>query len=387
LISWGDVSSARDLLDHFLRTTYGTLQLTSSAAAKASGTYADRLGVFFASFSFTQAILVPVGAVLAFRHARRFFWLCAGSWILAGPFFAWMAQLDMQIPGYAWVLQRFFVLPHVLVAPLQAFAIVAIASGLARLMPRRAVGWGRVTVALGGLALVAIAITTEYHRLDQRENHLARTYAEDILASMPPNAVLLATGDEVVLPVAYLQAVEHRRPDVTLVMFGPLSRGDWYIRELRAHDPRLVVPFERYDPAGGDSTIRALVDANPSRPFAWVGPPQDSSLDAGYWMLPRGLALEVKPLTSEVPLARMAAENERLLAAYRIPSAALAARPNFDRYVLRAYADAARRVGQQFAGAQEPALAAAWFRRALVIDPTDDVSRALLREVGGGGPS
>lgn len=381
LISWGDVSSARELVDHFLRTTYGTLQLTSSVAATSSGTAGDRLGVFFASFSITEAILVPVGAVVAFRRARRYFWLSAITWILAGPFFVWLADLDTHIHSYAWVLQRFFILAHVVVAPLEAFALGAIASALARLSPRRAPGVP-AAVALGGLALV-VAIAIEYHRVDQRENHLARTYAEDILATMPSNAVLLSGGDDVVLPVAYLQAVEHQRPDVTMVMFGPLSRGDWYLRELRARDPGLVIPFDRYDPATGTATIRALVDANPARPFLLIGPPQDASLDAAYWLLPRGLAFAIEPLTKDVPLAQMAAENERLQAAYRIPRSDLAGRPNFDPYVLRAYATAVRQVGQQYAAVQDKATAAAWFRRALSIDPTDELARALLGEVGG----
>jgi glycosyltransferase A (GT-A) superfamily protein (DUF2064 family) len=382
-INWGDVSSASDLLHHFLRTTYGTLRLTSAAGASSSGTPADRLAILFSSCSLAEAILVPLGALVAFRRARTFFWISMLTVGFAGPVFAIVSNLNTKVQGFAWVLQRFFLLPHVVAAPLQAVAIAALSAWLARRLPRRKAWLADAALAIGGITVVAVMAATEYRAIDQRDNYLARTYAEDILATMPPDAVLLAGTDDVVLPVAYLQAVEHRRPDVTLVMLGPLTRGDWYVRELRARDPRLVFPFDHYNPANGSATIRALVQANPGRPFLLVGPPQDASLEAAYWYLPRGLALAIEPQTRDVPLSEVARENERLFAAYRIPPADLAGHSNFDPYVLRAYSTGARQVGLQYQAAQVPADAIAWFRRALAIDPSDGLARALLRQAGG----
>jgi hypothetical protein len=382
-INWGDVSSASDLWHHFLRTTYGTLRLTSAAAASASGTGMDRLATLFSSCSPAEAILVPIGALVAWRRARTFFWISILTAGLAGPIFAIVSNLDTNIAGYAWVLRRFFLLPHAVAAPLQAVAIAAIAAWLARQSPRRRAGTIDIAVATAGLTVIALMAVTEHGAIDQRDNHLARTYAEDILATMPPQAVLLAGGDDVVLPVAYLQAVEHQRPDVTLVMLGPLTRGDWFIRELRTRDPQLVIPFDHYDPSTGGGTIRALVEANPSRPFMLAGPPQDASLEGGYWYLPHGLAFAIEPQARDVSLAEMAAENERLFAGYHVPPADLAGHQNFDPYVLRAYSTGARQVGQQYQAAQEPTGAIAWFRRALAIDPADGVARALLTQAGG----
>src|SRR5262249_14881079 len=149
-----------------------------------------------------------------------------------------------------------------------------------------------VGVAVAGAVLVIVLGIVGYPSLNARDNHLAHDFAEDILRSVPQDGVLLAESDVVVLPVAYLQAVEHARPDVTLVMAGPLARGDWYVRELRAIAPTLTVPFDRYSPAGG-ATIHDLVAANPRRPFILIGAPPDGSLEPAYWFLPHGLGLAI----------------------------------------------------------------------------------------------
>jgi hypothetical protein len=298
-------------------------------------------------------------------------------WFPLRPFFAWFA-ISIRTRRHAWSC-TVFVLAHVVVAPLPALAIVAMASGLARVWPRGGLAPGRVAVALGGFALVAAAIATEYTRVDQRANHVARTYAEDILATMPSNAVMLAGGDDVVLPVAYLQAVEHQRPDVTMVMLGPLSRGDWYLRELRAHDPRLVIPFDHYDPARGTATTRARsTRIRHVLSLGWSAPgcqPRRGLLAAATRARVRDRAAD-----KEVPLAQMAADNGGC-AGYRIPPPELAARPSFDAYA-PGYAAAVRQVRQQYAAAHDQVAAAAWLRRALIMIRRMVVP-ALLGDVGG----
>lgn len=60
---------------------------------------------------------------------------------------------------------------------------------------------------------------------------LPRTYARLLLDAMPANGVLLAGGDNDTFPMWYLQQVEERRPDVTVVTV-PLLGAPWYRAEL-----------------------------------------------------------------------------------------------------------------------------------------------------------
>jgi hypothetical protein len=375
-LNWGQISSFSDLAGHFLRTDYGTFTLSSLVSPSPPSAL---LGAFFVSFTAAEAVLVGTGLVLAALRRRQALWTLGLTALLSGPIFAGLSSFNLDRPGFGWILGRFFVLPHALLAPIAAFAIAEAWSWLTRVLGPTQARLVPVTIGAALGALILSTVWTQYGSIDQRSNHLARQFATDILASLPPHAVLVSSSDAVTLTVAYLQAVESARPDVTQLMTGPLSRGEWYIRELRLRDRDLKIPFERYDPISQATSLRAIVDANPDRTFVLMGAPPDGSLEPAYWLLPMGLTLVVEPQSRDVALVDLDAGNDRLFAGYTPPPPTVHRHVNLDPYVLLAYASGARLVGLQFLGAQRPADAARWLRRALAIDPSDDETAALLR--------
>src|SRR5262249_54023652 len=163
------------------------------------------------SFTWLQTLLVVTGLIFSFRRAPPYGAMVIISSALAGPVFAALANLNVGILGYGWVLQRFFVLPHVLLAPLVPLGLDALEGAFVRPLlpgPRPFLDHG-----LTGLVLLWIVVTSalRFQTVDARGNHLARTFGEDVLATLDRNAVLLASGDEVIGPIAFLQAVEHQR--------------------------------------------------------------------------------------------------------------------------------------------------------------------------------
>jgi hypothetical protein len=68
-------------------------------------------------------------------------------------------------------------------------------------------------------------------RTREPASSLPRTYARLLLESLPQNGVLMAGGDNDTFPLWYLQQVEDRRPDVTVVTV-PLLGAAWYRAEL-----------------------------------------------------------------------------------------------------------------------------------------------------------
>lgn len=64
-----------------------------------------------------------------------------------------------------------------------------------------------------------------------REAALPRAFAQRVLRELPPNAVFVATGDNELYPLWYLQGAEGLRPDV-LVVAEPLLPTEWYRAEL-----------------------------------------------------------------------------------------------------------------------------------------------------------
>jgi hypothetical protein len=188
----------------------------------------------------------------------------------------------------------------------------------------------------------------------------------------------MAMGDEVVLPVAYLQAVEGRRPDVTLVELGIIRGSDWYIRQLRTRQPPLLIPFDHYNRTRPASTIKAIVDANPGRPFAQIGDALDTSLQRSHWYYRRGLVGEILPMATDMSLDAMTADNDRLLKVYRPPQAAAIRAHTFEVAILRDYAIAAKLVGDEYARAGLAPQARRWYERAVSIDPSFDAAGSAL---------
>ena len=366
-LNWGSQSSLGDLYAHFMRTAYGTGNL--AAQSLYVGSPLDRVAAFARSFTLPEAVLVPLGAWLLYRRARWYFWATMTVAGVAGPAFAGYANLDVLVPTTLWVLQRFFLLPHVILAPLAAFGLMWISGRLSQYAApaRRPFVEGAVAVCV--LAVVGAGIARDYRRLDLSRNHVARTFAEDVLATLKPNAVLMTMGDEVALPVAYLQAVEGRRPDVTLLMLGVIRGSDWYIRQLRSRQPPLVVPFDRYNRTRPSSTVKAIVDANPGRPFALIGDALDTSLQQSHWFYRRGVLGELQPMATNVSLDTMTDDNERLLGMYKPPQAATIRQHTFEIVILRDYAIGAKLVGDEYARAGLTPQARRWYERAMSIDP------------------
>jgi hypothetical protein len=377
-LNWGSIASAHDLLRHFLRSDYGTGRLVAAGAA--SGSPIERLISFGASFTILETTLVLLGAVVSFRRLKWYFWASALSFAVAGPAFVAYANIDVTNTPLLWALRRFFLLPHLIVAPLAAFGVVRLVDILAPRTIRVRRHGVELAVAATALALIVVPAAVRYPILDQSRNHLAHTFAQDVLASLEPNTVVMALGDEAVFPIAYVQAVERARPDVTLVMLGLFRSFGWYVRELRWRNPSLNIPFERYDPGDPGATLRALVAANPARPFALVGPPTDASLATSYWLYRRGVVEQIEPLAKDIGLDEAAQENDRLLRIYHLPEAANVRKNTFEIGILAKYVKSPASMGDQFALAHLDRQAELWYARALSIDPdAADVRRALAK--------
>jgi len=70
------------------------------------------------------------------------------------------------------------------------------------------------------LALPVALLATGYARFDRSRYRIAEDFADAVLESVPPGAHLIATDDNVLFVLIYLQLVEHMRPDVNLILQG-----------------------------------------------------------------------------------------------------------------------------------------------------------------------
>jgi hypothetical protein len=376
-LNWGAVSSPIDLVRQFLRLDYGTGQLIVTQQYQ-GGTGFERMADFAKHVNPALAVLVALGLVPAWRRARWYFWASSLMFLFAGPVFLAYANANVQDATARFVLVRFYLLPQVALAPLGAFGVMFAAEEIRRRW-FTAPPW--VPRAIAGLvfAAAAIELAVTYGGVDRSADHVARNFANDILATTPQNAILLAGGDHVLLPLLYMQAVENARPDVTVVAITLLP-FDWYQRELKLRHPEINVPIARFEQPDG---LKQLMQANPGRQFLLTGEQGSQTFAGVYGVYGRGLLLPVIGPDAVLDLSAVRQENEKLLASYHSPSLERIDRDSFERFIVDWYALVPFRMGSQYEQANQFAEARTWYQRALGIQPDLPEAIAGMKRIQG----
>ena len=373
--NWGRVSSIVDLVNLITRQSYGTFHL--AGASYQGGSPLHRILALLLSFGPLMGLLVVLGLVQAYQSRRWYFWFTVLALIFAGPFFATITNLNLEsAPQSLFVLERFFLLPQVILASLCAPGLIAIVDLINRLAPKLS---NQSLVVAGSAVCVGLVacLLTNYRRIDQSRNRIARIYAEDVFSTIEPGTILLASGDGLALPLLYLHLVEQVRPDVNLVL-PLLMPGDWYIRQLREQHPSLVVPFEHYD--FEHNNLKALVEANTGRPVAIVGNLRDNSLNQDYWVYLYGLVNRLDPRSHPIRLSQMVRDTEQLMRRYRPPSPGTIHWKTFESEILAHYAKPSWKIGNVYEQGGQKEDARAWYEQALKLDPNFiDATEGLAR--------
>jgi hypothetical protein len=381
VLNWGGIQTPLDVVRQFLRLDYGTGQLIPNAQYQ-GGTGLERLQDFAVHINPALAVLVALGVMQAWRRARWLLWSCALMFFFAGPAFVSYANANIADFTARFVLVRFYLLPQVAVAPLAALGVVFIAESLRHALRGRMdapQAWIPRAVAAAVMVVAALEIGLTYRAVDRSTDHTAHDFAVDILSTAAENSVLLAGGDHVLLPLDYVQAVEHVRPDVTVVAI-PLLPFDWYQRELKIRHPELNIPLARFEQADG---LNVFMRANPGRTFALTGEQINYTFGGVYGIYGRGLVLPVIGPEAVLDLEAVKADNEKLLSSYRVPSLERIDRDSFERFIVDFYALVPYRMGTQYEGAKQYAEARKWFQRALGIQPELPEAIAGLKRIEG----
>jgi dolichyl-phosphate-mannose-protein mannosyltransferase len=376
LWNWGDPSSLTNLWAVVARKHFGSGRLTN-APQYMGGSPFDRLEALGASFGILAGILLLVGAVQAYRRSRSYFWFALLSFTFTGVVFAAYANMNLSAPLTGLVLERFFLLPQVAVAPLIAFGVLLGAELFASVAPR-VQAQSRVLISVTVLLAVAGSVAANYRRLDQSRNHATRTFAEDIFATLKPDSIVMVVGDEVISPLVYLQYVEGYRKDVAVVVM-PLLYTEWYPGQIRRQYPNVVVPFAHY--GGPSGSMRAFVEANGTRPISVMGIDSDDSLRGRYWFYQRGLVADVEPMAKDVTLDQMIAETEQVFSRYRPPSPRDIPTNSLEQSILSHYAMPAIVAGGQCEQVHYLGEARVWYQRALKLNPSLPYVREALARV------
>ncbi|MDB4942198.1 MAG: hypothetical protein JWP97_1732 [Labilithrix sp.] len=258
---WGDPRTIRGLLDHFLRAEYGTTQLGISDAPLEPLEHVLLLAEQLVTDLPGSLLVLVMAAVVALRQGKRPklpLLLLIASFLLAGPLF--VACFNLPARGTALlVTERFHLLPLALAAILLALAIDACARALAA--ERGAPSSALTRVILGaGAAVVFARAALSYPDLRERQRPTVDLWLRNVMALLPPDSIVLHTGDHRVSAFLYARCALRERPDVTAIA-PRLLLTDWYPPQVSAQLGFEVVHGQRRPGTGAPSLASgALVE-------------------------------------------------------------------------------------------------------------------------------
>jgi hypothetical protein len=277
--------------------------------------------------------------------------------------FAVVAGLDPRIGSQLFVLERFYLMPLVILAPMGAVGLAWLAEWIAS--RQHATGSKTATIIAASITSVVVIACGVLAALNFSTNNVANDkvtdqYARSVLEGLQPNAILFVTNDYADVPVLYAQAVEHVRPDVSVIV-SPILPAPWYQDELRHHG-NFIMPAQV-------NTLN-IVTANPGRPVAFVGNPPDKSLNGKYYLAIDGLTYNLVPEAVKVGVATTASQNLAKLATYVIPARSSIKPVSYEQGILDEYANIPATIGHYYVAAGHPKDAISWYVRAHLIDPS-----------------
>jgi dolichyl-phosphate-mannose-protein mannosyltransferase len=313
IMGWGDTSTLSGLKSHILRADYGTFRLGSEQTGD-EGTIVRRIWIYLrqlpAQFAYVGLAATVFGFYATLRRGARsayaVLWAVAlGCYVVP---FQWLNNVRLDRPLAVAVQSRFNQMPNLVLC---LFTAAGLAALLTRLEQRRA-GSARILAPGIAAALLAFQLGANWRAQDQRYNRVIDDFGKQVLANLPPNAVLLTQGDHIIGVLRYLQLVDGLRPDVS-VLDEALLAFTWSPRWVHTNFADVVLPKNGvYSPGG--YMMKDFFDANSGRrPLFVVNGLKswDNSVGNDYQFWPVGFSTMIVPTNTEPDLTRWAEANRQ----------------------------------------------------------------------------
>ncbi|HVR29009.1 MAG TPA: DUF2723 domain-containing protein [Thermoanaerobaculia bacterium] len=237
-LDWGNPETLSGFLDVVLRRGFWRRAwLESPADLLPIG--ADYLSGLGRELLWVGALLAVAGAL----HARRRRWPIGLLGLVMAANLGTMAVHGSRSDLFVW--HRYYIPSYVMAALLAGLGCQALWERL----PRR-LRWAP-------LLLPAVLLVFGYPRFDRSRYRIAEDFSRTLLASLPPGAHLIASDDNILFVLLYLQLVEGLRPDVDLILQGVGGPGPPPLRFdpdtdplYLTHHPNWTLPSLEVVPVG-----------------------------------------------------------------------------------------------------------------------------------------
>jgi tetratricopeptide (TPR) repeat protein len=237
-LDWGDPQTLGRFTDVVLRRDFWD-RAWIAGPADLPVIVADWARSFVAELGWAGAALAAVGLVAGWRRG----WPVLLVLLVMAGNVASLALHGSRSDLFIW--HRYYIPSYVLAALLAGVGCQVLVERLPR--PLR----------LLPLVVPLLLLVRGWPEFDRSRYRIAEDFSDAVLRSLPPGAHLIATDDNILFVLMYLQLVEGRRPDVDLVLQGV---GEAHLQPLRfnpdtepvffTHHPNWRVPSLEIVPVG-----------------------------------------------------------------------------------------------------------------------------------------
>ncbi|MCX7918941.1 MAG: DUF2723 domain-containing protein [bacterium] len=209
-------------------------------------------------------------------------------------FFAAVTNFPMEYNIYIKTREAFFIPAYLLFTIWLALGLRWITINCRALALHRS----RSIVILVGVVIPLTILFAHYHEEDKSDYYFAEDLGQAILDTMLPNAVYFAEDDPFIFPVQYLQIVESKRPDVTIIPRSTMYKW-WFYDQFKKNNPnQLRIP--EFEPDNVklmeeylDKKMNEFIDLNLERvPIYFLFSPKPN-LNQKYTIIRTGLLYQV----------------------------------------------------------------------------------------------
>ncbi len=309
-VSWGKVDGFSDLWHHVLRRDYGSFRLTQQSDELFVVENLVQLGASMGRAYVWLPALAGLGA-LGFCIARppkdtRAGWIAlSASLVLAGPVLAAgfnKKPVDLGL----YLIQRFQIQSIMLLAIPVAIALTLVGERVREERWRRIAPLAAAAAFLGGAAL-SLPFVARVHSIAVERS------LSNMLATLPPAAIVIGTTDELHFGAGYLQTVLAVRPDVQVISMGQVALPYYRARIERRTGIAITAP-------SGDERVSVTIATAAlatGRPV-FIDPYQ-ANIAQAFATYPYGLVFRVLPKGATPPTAEQVfAMNQELYAQYEL---------------------------------------------------------------------
>ncbi|XP_012867665.1 PREDICTED: transmembrane protein 260 [Dipodomys ordii] len=245
--TWGDQTTLRGFLTHFLREEYGTFSLNEAAGYMQEHSQVTSMKTELSFNIQALAVWANICSVKKDRQNPSLVRLFTAMFCIYSLFFAWRANLDISKPLFMGVVERFWMQSNAVVAVLAGIGLSALVSETNRVLNSSGLQhleW------LSATLFVVYQLYSNYSICDQRTNNVIDKFAKNLLDSMPHDAIILLRGDLPGNSLRYMHYCEGLRPDISLVD-QEMMTYEWYLPKMARHLPGVHFPGDRWNPVEG----------------------------------------------------------------------------------------------------------------------------------------